>query len=174
MLEALPVATQGPPPAIQVQHQEFSPDFITYMKDVENSINKGFDKNKKLWYPYKDESGWHIAYGHKLAENEIINFRHGISQDKANKFLINDLKIAKYRIKNYIKTTYKVDILLTKKQEEMLLDFSYNLGGIEEFPKFVDAVLRNRTDIIRKEYIRHFAGKELIERNRAFFDRFLT
>jgi len=174
MLEALPVATQTPPPAINVHHQEFSPDFIAYMKGVENSIQSGFDKHEKKWYPYKDESGWHIAYGHKLAENEIINFKHGISQDKADKFLINDLKIAKYRIKNYIKTTYKVDLLLTKKQEEMLLDFSFNLGGLEKFPKFVDAVLRNQLDIVKKEYVRHFAGKELIGRNRAFFERFLT
>jgi len=174
MLEALPTAIQTPAPAINVQHQEFSPDFIVYMKNVENSIGKGLDKHKNLWYPYKDKSGWHIAYGHKLEKGEIINFKHGISQSDADKFLINDLKIAKLRMKDYIKTTYKVNIMLTKKQEEMLLDFSYNLGGLEEFPKFVDAVLRNKTDVVKKEYIRHFAGKELIGRNRAFFERFLT
>jgi GH24 family phage-related lysozyme (muramidase) len=173
MLEALP-PSPAPSSAIHVQHQEFSPDFVEYMRTVENSIGAGFNKQERLWYPYKDPSGWHIAYGHKLKVNEIIHYRHGISQEAAEKLLAQDLQIAKRRVHNYIKETYKVDILLTKKQEEMLIDFAFNLGGLEKFPKFVDAVLRNRTDIIKREYIRNFAGKELTGRNEAFFNRFLS
>jgi len=174
MLEALPSVPTQQPSAIHVQHQEFSPDFVEYMRTVENSVGAGLNKQDHLWYPYKDISGWHIAYGHKLKPNEISNFRHGINQNDAEKLLIQDLQIAKRRVHNYIKTTYKVDILLTKKQEEMLMDFSFNLGGLEKFPKFVDAVLRNKVDIIKKEYIRNFAGKELTGRNEAFFSRFLS
>ena len=174
MIEALPPSPPAQPPAIHIQHQDFSPDFIEYMKNVENSIYAGFDKQKKLWFPYKDKSGWHIAYGHKLESNEIIHFRHGINQSAADKLLIRDLQKAKLRVHDYIKEKYKVDLMLTKKQEEMLLDFSYNLGGLEEFPKFVDAVLRNQKDIIKREYVRHFAGKELVGRNQSFFNRFLT
>ena len=173
MIEALPSSPE-PSPAIHVQHQEFSSDFVKYMRTVENSIGAGFNKQEHLWYPYKDEAGWHIAYGHKLKSNEIIHFRHGINQVSAEKLLTQDLQIAKLRVHSYIKETYKIDILLSKKQEEMLMDFSFNLGGLEKFPKFVDAVLRNKADIIKKEYIRNFAGKELTGRNEAFFNRFLS
>ena len=173
MIEALPPAPQVQPPAIHVQHQEFSPDFVGYMKDVENSIHKGFDKKKQLWFPYKDASGWHIAYGHKLEKNEIVYYKKGINQNDADKLLTHDLRLAKIRVHDYVKETYKVDIMLSKKQEEMLMDFAFNLGGLDKFPKFVDAVLRNKTDVIKKEYIRNFAGKELVGRNQAFFNRFL-
>ena len=175
MIEALPPQTPAlPPPAASIQQQEFSPDFVEYMRMVENSIGAGFDKQKHLWFPYKDESGWHIAYGHKLDPAEIINFRHGIHQNTAEKLLNHDLYIAKHRVHDYIKTTYKVDIMLSKKQEEMLIDFSFNLGGLDKFPKFVDAVLRNNWDVVKREYVRNFAGKELIGRNKAFFNRFLS
>jgi GH24 family phage-related lysozyme (muramidase) len=171
MIEALSPATQ--PPAIHIQHQEFSPDFIKYIKTVENSIYAGFDKQKKLWFPYKDIAGWNIAYGHKLEDDEIINFKNGIDQKTAEKILIQDLQIAKQRMRNYIKKTYNVNIMLSKKQEEMLMDFSFSLGGLEKFPKFTDAVLRNNWNTAKKEYIRSSAGKKLTGRNEAFFNRFL-
>jgi GH24 family phage-related lysozyme (muramidase) len=174
IIEELMIEALSPAPAIHVQHQEFSPDFMQYMRTVENSIGAGFDKQKQLWYPYKDVAGWHIAYGHKLKPDEISHFRRGINQAAAERLLNQDLQIAKRRIHNYIKETYKVDILLSKKQEEMLMDFSFNLGGLDKFPKFVDAVLRNKVDIIKREYIRNFAGKELTGRNEAFFNRFLS
>lgn len=173
MIEALPSPAQSQPPAIHAQYQEFSPDFIKYMQTVENSIHTGFDKQKQLWFPYKDITGWHIAYGHKLRDNEVINFKEGIDQKAAERLLTQDLQIAKYRVHDYIKKTYKSDVMLSKKQEEMLLDFSFNLGGLHKFPKFVDAVLRNQLDIVKKEYIRKSADQELTGRNEAFFNRFL-
>ena len=55
----------------------------------------------------------------------------------------------------------------------MLTDFAFNLGGLNKFPKFVDAVLRNKWDIVKKEYQRGSGGKLLKGRNSAFYDRFL-
>ena len=47
MIEALPSVPIPQPSAIQIQHQEFSPDFVKYMRTVENSIGAGFDKQKQ-------------------------------------------------------------------------------------------------------------------------------
>ena len=171
MIEAIET-TPPAPPAIHAQDQEFSPDFIKYIKTVENSILAGFDKQNKLWFPYEDIAGWHIAYGHKLKETKISSFEEGISQKEANALLIHDLHLAKIRVHDYIRNTYKADILLSEKQEEMLTDFSFSLGGLEKFPKFVDAVLKEDWDTVKKEYIRSSAGKELKGRNEAFFNRF--
>ena len=162
------------PPAIHAHHQEFSPDFVKYIQTVENSVYAGFNKQKQLWFPYKDIVGWHIAYGHKLNRKELINFRNGISQKYAEELLSQDLHIAKERVYNYIIKTYKVNIHLSETQEEMLVDFSFNLGGLEEFPKFTDAVLRNNYDIIKKEYIRSSNGRKLDDRNEEFFKKFLS
>lgn len=153
--------------------QEISSDFINYIKSVENSSKVGFDKNKKLWYPYKDIAGWHIGYGHKLENDELKTFQVGIQDKDVDKLLTGDLSIAKKRIDEYIKRVYKVNLSLSKKQEEALLDFSFNLGGIDKFPKFVDAVLKNRWDLVKQEYIRKSAGKEIKGRNQAFYNRFL-
>ena len=172
MIEALPPLQ--PPPAIHVQCQEFSSDFVKYMQIVENSIHAGFNKQRKLWFPYKDVAGWHIAYGHKLSRKDLVNFRNGISQKDAERLLVQDLHIAKVRVHNYIIKTYKVNILLSEKQKEMLVDFSFNLGGLEEFPKFTEAVVRNNYNIIKKEYIRSSNGRKLDDRNEKFFKRFLS
>ena len=42
----------------------------------------------------------------------------------------------------------------------MLIDFQFNLGGLEKFPKFTDAVFKNDTDTMMKEYKRFFQDPE--------------
>ena len=167
-----------PPPIVQQSTnntQQFSPDFIKYIKIVENGRGVGFDKKKNLWFPYNDSAGPNIGYGHRINNNQLKYYAtNGVDQSKVDQLLINDLAIAKKRVYDYIQKTYKVNLLLTPKQEEMLTDFSYNLGGLEKFPKFTDAVLRNQWDIVKKEYIRKAAGKELTGRNKAFYNRYLS
>ncbi len=67
---------------------------------------------------------------------------------------------------------------LNQKQEEMLTEFAFNLGGLDKFPKFVDAVLRNNWDIVKKEYKRKYTSptgiKDLHARNSPFSRRFFN
>ena len=100
-------------------------------------------------------------------------FKKGISDGDVEKLLKSDLTIASKHVHEYIKNRYKVDVMLTQRQNEMLSDFAFNLGSLKKFPKFVDAVLRNQWDIVKKEYVRTASGKSLKQRNQAFYDRFL-
>jgi GH24 family phage-related lysozyme (muramidase) len=167
------------PPTNNVQQAStnvLSSDFINYIKFVENGQKVGYDKTKKLWFPHKSTEGGlpTIGYGHKIQTNhELEAMKKGISDEDAEKFLKSDLTIANKHVHEYIKNRYKVDVMLTQKQNEMLTDFAFNLGGLKKFPKFTDAVLRNRWDIVKHEYIRKSNGKDLTGRNKAFYDRFL-
>jgi GH24 family phage-related lysozyme (muramidase) len=167
------------PPTNNVQQAStnvLSSDFINYIKFVENGQKVGYDKDKKLWFPHKSKEGGFptIGYGHKIQTNhELTAFKKGISDGDVENLLKSDLTIANKHVHEYIKNRYKVDVMLTQKQSEMLTDFAFNLGSLKKFPKFVDAVLRNRWDIVKKEYQRSSGGKLLTGRNTSFYDRFL-
>jgi GH24 family phage-related lysozyme (muramidase) len=154
----------------------FSSDFINYIKAVENGRKEGYDVTKKLWFPTKSIEGGFptIGYGHKIQTNhELEACKKGISDASVTSLLKNDLEIANKRVHDYIKRRYKTDVILSQRQSEMLIDFAFNLGGLDKFPKFTDAVLRNNIDIQRKEYQRNTGGKLLTGRNKAFYDKFL-
>jgi GH24 family phage-related lysozyme (muramidase) len=147
--------------------------FRDYIKEVENDEKEGFKPSKNLWYPYEDPSGWHIGYGHLIDnENELKHFKKGISEERVEELLDEDLEKAQQEVKDYIKRRYNINIELTKEQNEMLTDFAFNLGGLNEFPKFVNAVLHDDLEGMRKEYKRYLDGKEL-GRNQIFYDKFL-
>jgi hypothetical protein len=166
------------PPITHVQSASsniFSEDFINYMKSVENGVKKGFDSKKNMWYPHKSVEGGlpTIAYGHKIKNNhELKAFNRGMSDADALKLLSYDLSVANKHVHDYITKVYKVNLMLTPKQEQMLTDFAYN-GVLEKFPKFVDAVLKNDVVKMRSEYKRYSGGKELSDRNKQFFNTFL-
>lgn len=159
-----------------IQHAStniFSSDFVNYIKMVENSIKKGRDKTGK-WFPYEDPAGWHIGYGHRILKNhELTAYKKGISDADVDKLLQYDLNIANKIVHNYIIKHYKVNVTLTPNQREMLVDFAYNLGNLDKFPKFVDAVLHNDKEAIKQEYERKTGDKDLTGRNAAFYNRFL-
>src|SRR4051812_27423130 len=145
----------------QVSTNIFSGDFVNYIKTVENSIKKGRKENGK-WFPYKDPAGWHIGYGHKIKTNhELKAFNKGVADTDIEKLLVKDLAIANKVVQDYIKKQYKVNVMLSNVQREMLVDFAYNLGSLDKFPKFVDAVLHNNKEIIKQEYQRKTGDEDL-------------
>ncbi len=60
----------------------------------------------------------------------------------------------------------------------MLIDYVFNIGSLDGFPKMVDAVIRSNKDIMNKEYKRTgiIRGKkqELTGRNTMFANKFLA
>ena len=166
-----------PAPEIQkVSINDLSIDFVNYIKSVENDKRVGYDDSKKLWFPHKSFEGGMptIGYGHKIKDDvELETYNNGISDSKVNNFLLNDLIIANKHVQEYIEKKYKANFVLSQKQNEILMDYAFNLGGLDKFPKFVDAVLKNQWDIAKKEYIRKSGGKELTGRNNAFYNRYL-
>jgi GH24 family phage-related lysozyme (muramidase) len=174
-----------------------SSDFINYIKMAENPNKVGFKNGK--WYPIQDPSaGIIIGYGHQLTDSELQLAKKGMDDSTILKFLHNDIKKAQdvvrsvhskwvdSIIKQREKTSgnFKLNkndplFKLDNDQLEMLTDFVYNLGSLNSFPKFTNAVFKKDWNTAKLEYKRKFKDrsgnvKELTSRNKAFFDRFLS
>jgi GH24 family phage-related lysozyme (muramidase) len=172
---------ETPPAIIQpAEDSSISADFINFVKKLENQDKVGFKNGK--WYPYNDPGTGNlkaIAYGHRFkTDKEDKKFSNGIDDREATKLLVKDLMEAKNKVRKYIDEKYRIHLILDKKQMEMLIEFAFNLGGLEKFPKFTDAVIRKDWAKAAQEYKRGYvsasgARKELTRRNQLFFDRYL-
>lgn len=143
--------------------------FIDYIKAAENAGKKGYDKQKKLWFPHKSFEGGSdtIAYGHKIQPGE--NFSKGITDAQAEALLKKDLEKARDQVTKELGGRQ-----LSKKQMEMFVDFVFNMGTLKKFPKFTVAALKNDKEGMKSQYKRFAGGKELKGRNSAFLQRFLN
>ena len=164
--------------------------FTNYIERVE-----GFETGKgKTPFRYPSPEGGldTIGLGHKLTQDEIdSNSVYGFDLDTLTKeqskeiFRQDSIKYEKM-LKSDLKTNYKkyemkqpIDYdTLNRKQQEMLLDFTFNLGSLKSFPKFTEAVLKGDMTTARKEYKRYFEDdkgevKEVKNRNEQFFETYL-
>jgi GH24 family phage-related lysozyme (muramidase) len=167
------------------QHQPASntiinSDFLKFVMNVENAELKGRDPKTKIWHPHSSPEGGSetVGYGHKLKNGPNVQKHTNLSDKDVVKLLRDDLVEANKKVHQYVEKVYGAKILLNQKQEEMLTEFAFNLGGLDKFPKFVDGVLRNDMNIMKKEFKRNYktpAGerKTLDRRNQLFYDRFL-
>lgn len=89
-------ASSSKPPTTQSQSQ------INYKQDISDII-KGFENNKgykpggwnpvkKLWFPYDDHGKPAIGYGHDFDIIKLNQFENGISDQKADQILQDDIK----------------------------------------------------------------------------------
>jgi 8-oxo-dGTP pyrophosphatase MutT (NUDIX family)/GH24 family phage-related lysozyme (muramidase) len=152
-------------------------EFINYIKKVENGIKIGFRNG--MWHPHKDPGGGKmaIAYGHNIQKGEEWMLK-GITDKQAEEILIKDLLVARKQVYRDIEHMFKVKIALDSRQEQMLMDFAYNLGNIRTYPKFVRAVLNKDWNEAKKHYKRTYkdsSGKHRpMSRNKEFADKFLS
>lgn len=148
-------------------------DFVNYLMEVENSVRKGFKNGK--WYPHPSVEGGTptIAYGHKLKTGE--NFNAGITEQEAMALLIKDIRASETAAANFINREFGNGTWskLSTNQKEMLTDFAFN-GVLDKFPLFREAVIKNDTNTMKAQYKRYSKGKELTNRNAAFFARYLS
>jgi len=143
--------------------------FVDYIKNVENAGKKGYNKQKKLWFPHESFEGGSdtIGYGHKIQKGE--DFSKGITDAQAEALLKRDLEKAKSIVNKEVGGRQ-----LSKKQMEMFVDFVFNMGTLNKFPKFTEFALKNDLQGMKAQYKRFSRGKELKGRNSAFLQRFLT
>ena len=143
--------------------------FTDYIKKVENQGKVGYNAEKKLWFPHKSFEGGSdtIGYGHKIQKGE--DFSKGITDAQAESLLNTDLAKAKQQV-------YKElgGVKLTPQQEEMFIDFVFNMGTLKKFPKFTEFALKNDLEGMKSQYKRYAGGKELKGRNSEFLKRFLS
>lgn len=196
-----------PPPEITAPTHNLSSELIDYIKSAENVGRVGFNKKTQLWFPHKSSEGGliTIAYGHKLKPDEVIKFSKGINDQEVEELLKKDLEIAKDLVMKYhekwvikyisaIQKTLKPEtpnynfymnlkstdpvFKITTKQLEMLVDYAFNLGSLNKFPNFVDAVMRKDWTTSELEYKRKYkdakgTSHELTRRNQLFHDKYL-
>lgn len=160
----------------------YSDKLINFIKDEENDSYKGYDEKTKRWYPHISLEGGRptIGYGHKIksAKEQNKYEREGLTTAEVNDLLIKDLNDAKHTLYQNLKDMGYKNVKLNNKQEEMLLDYVYNLGTIKGFPLFTKAVINNDINGMRKEYERSYRDKDGIwhkvgRRNIDFYNTFL-
>ena len=175
--------------APKINNSEFSPRLIKYIKKVENAGQKGKrtviidGKPEERWFPHKSPEGGKmtIGYGHKLTANDEQSekIKQGLTNAEVEYLLIKDLNKAKQTVQRDLHTMekkglFKLNKPLTQTQQEILIDYAFNLGTITGFPKFTTAVINGDIDTMRKEYKRYYGGGiELTGRNSEFRDTFL-
>jgi GH24 family phage-related lysozyme (muramidase) len=168
-----------------------TPDrFTTYIERVE-----GFKTGEgKTPFRYTSPEGGldTIGLGHKLTQKEVdSNSVYGfdldtLTKEQAKEIFKKDLPKYEKMLKSDLKTNYKKYKMkqpinydtLNRKQQEMFLDFTFNLGSLRSFPKFTEAVLKGDMATARKEYKRTFTNdkgvtKEVKDRNEQFYNTYL-
>lgn len=169
------------PPAIHADAASepayMTPQFLAYIRNMENPQKVGYKKG--LWYPHNDPSGGkNVGYGHQLkTATELAKANKGLTNDEVERLLKDDIRKASAGVHKYIQKKYGLKLKLHVKQEQMLIDYVFNLGSLDSFPKMTDAVLRWEPDKMGKQYKR-FAKiggkrKELTKRNTAFKSTFM-
>lgn len=167
------------PAAIHQQAQVIDKEFINYIKKVENGARIGFKNGKFM--PTIDPGGGKpcIGYGHNIVKGEEKLLK-GISEKQAEDLLIQDLLKARKQVHDDIKGMFGgARINMSSQQEQMLIDFAFNLGTIKGYPKFVRAVLNKDWDTVKQEFKRTYKDasgkrKELTQRNSEFSRKFLS
>jgi GH24 family phage-related lysozyme (muramidase) len=164
--------------------------FTTYIERVE-----GFKTGEgKTPFRYTSPEGGldTIGLGHKLTQKEVdSNSVYGfdldtLTKEQAKEIFKKDLPKYEKMLKSDLKTNYKKYKMkqpinydtLNRKQQEMFLDFTFNLGSLRSFPKFTEAVLKGDMATARKEYKRTFTNdkgvtKEVKDRNEQFYNTYL-
>jgi 8-oxo-dGTP diphosphatase len=167
-----------PPPTIHRSIEVIDKDFVNYIKKVENGSKVGFKNG--TWTPHQSPEGGNptVGYGHKIQKGEEGMLK-GISDKQAEDLLVQDLLKAKHQVHDDIQHMFSgVKLQLAPQQEQMLIDFAFNLGNIRGFPKFVRAVLDKDWNTVKREYKRTYknsAGeRKELGRNKDFAQKFLS
>ena len=161
-----------------------SDGFIDYLKKVENGGKVGWSADDSLWFPHASPEGGNdtIGYGHKLLNSEVEVAEDGMTDKEIEDLLVEDMRKATIGAESVLKEYFDANYdELSTNSQEMISDFAFNLGGhgLRKFPKFVDAIIEDDIDTMRKEYKRYYTAgsgerRELEQRNEEFYSLFLA
>tara|TARA_R100001594_G_scaffold150610_1_gene212718 strand:- start:4032 stop:5873 length:1842 start_codon:yes stop_codon:yes gene_type:complete len=160
-------------------------NYFYSLSQAENAQKKGYDAKTGLWKPFATGVGdeMNIGYGINIAHFSAADrekFSKGITEKEMNKMF--NAQIAKHldKSRDYINTWDGSWTRRNRSTGEVmsgntgytgstgnwealpdnvklaLTDYSYNLGGLEKFPRFVTAVMNNDLATAKEEYKRHY------------------
>ena len=138
-------------------------NLISTLKEVENSVQAGFNGN--VWKPHRSPEGGNdtIAFGHKLTDREKANgvlidgqridvYKKGLTTEQAENLLKKDIKKHRDRVSKKVRGFNR----LPKEYQDILVTIDFNVkGGVTEtkWPKLLQGMRSGDEDIIRKEMI---------------------
>jgi len=155
-------------------------DFVNYMKKIENAQLLAGDTSM-LQHDSAEGGNKTIAYGHKLTDAEVKSGKvygfdiANLTTDQANEILKLDLSKAYKQLTDKFGREF---LNLDDRRKQMLVDMQFNLGSLEAFPKFTEALFAGDETTMMKEYKRSFRDPEsgnmkpLTGRNKDFNEFF--
>lgn len=144
------------------------PDYLSFMKNVENAARTGRNPNG-VWFPHPSFEGGTptMGYGHKMTN--IDDYSSGLTDQQVNALLVHDLEAADARLRGDLGSDYNT---LDDRRKQMLLDIVFNVGGLSKFPNFRKAVIDNDIPTMAREHHRFSGGQPLTRRNQLFAEYF--
>lgn len=162
--------------------ERFDYGFLEFVQIVEN--RELFENGTNIVHESPEGGTDTWGFGHKLdlVEQSTRQLKNGTPLEEGTKedayhVLIQDLVAAEKRTAHAIGPKFDS---LGRREREMLVDYSFNLGNVtRSFPKFTAAILAGDIEGQRKEYQRFFTNakgniRPLEERNKLFYDRYLS
>ena len=168
------------PELVKILQADEDENFIKYMKKVENAKLLAGDTSM-LQHDSAEGGNKTIAYGHKLTDKErelgkVYGYDiENLTIEQANEILKRDLSKAYDQLTN---TFGRQFLDLDDRRKQMLVDMQFNLGSLEAFPKFTEALFAGDETTMMKEYKRSFRDPEsgnmkpLTGRNKDFNEFF--
>lgn len=125
--------------------------FLNLLKYFENSIKRGWDKEKKKWFPHGSLEGGTdtIAYGHKLKTTD--DYSQGITEEEATNLLLMDVFKAISKIKNTLGINFNA---LPKYVKQALINAMFR-GELKSTHNTVQYMKQNNWKDAAEEYINH-------------------
>jgi len=150
-------------------------DFIEWIMFRENAPLATTEHESYILHTSPEGGTDTVGYGHKLSSLEEATGMIGgtaiddLTEEDCRRILVGDLENAMSH----------VDYDLDQRRLEMLTDFVFNLGSLDSFPKFTEAVIDDDLAIQREEYKRYYTTPDgkvypIAERNAAFYARYLA
>lgn len=147
--------------------------FLQVTREIENNKNYkggGWDAEKQLWFPHASKEGGRqtIGYGHKLTEEEVSNntYVNGLTDQEVEDLYRKDIEKHYVRTKESFRKKGFGDFdSLPPLKQAILIDYEYTGTGPHVFPKFTEALLKDDTTSLKKEYLRYLKKNPLKSRN---------
>jgi len=154
--------------------------FMDYLQFVENSYKRGYDMHRGVWIPFKGENSkgkkekfYTVGYGHTLSKDEYKQYKKGVSQEKVDEWLQEDIDEAQRKLDTRYGDEYWYQNLHPR-EKAILLDIEYNVrGGMNSFPKLKEALETGNKTLLLTEFWRDFPGGKDNQRNQEFLKRFV-
>ena len=168
-----------------IQQEEAGWDYVknkpsAVLKEDGKTYYKQFENNK--FYPYYLENSdgtfeENATVGFGTHGSDVFEtYKEGMDLNTANSNMKNDITNALNKTKKYINEKYGDGTYskLNDNEKFMLADYSYNLGSLNDFPLFTDAIVTGDTDAALLEYIRNDEpGGSPLSRNKGYLNTYL-